>query len=47
MKLHKKIKQQGDMYYVRIPKTLLDTGILNTEQLYQLEITEVKKKNEV
>ena len=40
MKLKKKIKQQGGMYYIRIPKALIDTGILNTEQLYQLEIIE-------
>ena len=44
MKLKKKIKQQGEMFYVRIPKTLIDTGILNTEQIYDLEITEVKVK---
>ena len=46
MKVQKRIKQQGDMYYVRIPKTLIDTGILNTEQLYELDITEVKKKSD-
>ena len=45
MKMKKKIKKMGDgMYYIRIPKTLVDTRILNVDILYQLEITEVLEK---
>ena len=44
MKLKKKIKKVGKkedgnlMYYIRIPKTLVDTGILNVDQLYEIDI---------
>ena len=42
--MKKKIRKTGKkedgnlMYYVRIPKTLVDTGILNVDQLYEIEI---------
>ncbi len=43
MKLKKKIKKMGDgMYYIRIPKTLVDVNLLETDKWYQLEITELK-----
>lgn len=42
MKMIKNIQQQGDMYYVRIPKVLVKTGVLNTDILYEIEMTEVK-----
>lgn len=42
MKFKKNIQQQGEMYYIRIPKVLIKTGVLDTDLLYEIEIKEVK-----
>lgn len=45
MKLKKKIKKMGEegMYYIRIPKVLIDAELLDTEKTYEIEIKEVKE----
>ena len=44
MKLKKKIKKMGDgMFYIRIPKTLIDVDLLELDKLYEIDIKEVKE----
>lgn len=43
---NKKITKKGDVWYINIPKALVDSGVLSPEKEYSIIIKESNDKNQ-
>ena len=43
---NKKITKKGDVWYINIPKALVDSGVLSPEKEYNIIIKDSENKNQ-